>query len=711
MVRSILGLLLLAFTAQPSNAEALNPITRVVQLMEGLIKKTESDGKAEEDLFEAYVCWYKTVTSAKKGTNAEAKDRIDSLTSYIDDIKSGRVEFTSERKDLEAEIEKLNTEIETATDMRKKENEDFLAAKDEMEKAIAALEKAVDVLGSATADHKEGVLTSIGFDLRKAVQLGQNFLSEQDARLLEQALDGQVPDVDWKKLNRKATFKMKYKARSLKIQEILADMLQTFEDNLADATKKEKDTKSSFDTLMEAKNSQLSAAQDALSGGEGEGAARTLAADEAQEEVDALTEQVSNDEKYISQAEASYADKVVEWKERKRLRTEEVASISKAIEILASDDAKDTMSSSFKSQGGFFLQEQDRNAGCQRKRATKVVHKLRDMASKHSDPRLSALAVSVRLNSKGHFDKIVAEVMKMVSDLHEEADEDLKTKETCAADRMSNTKTAKKSAQAMDDETALINRKKADIEAMQKEIAGIVAHVKELKLQLEEAQIQRAKENREYKAAKAQDEAAAVLIGKSKDVLQKFYTDNGLALAQTGSKTSQRTGSSQPEVTAGEAPPPPPSTFSEPYGGNKGANNGIQSILEMVKADVEKDIKTATAEEDKAKEDYDNFKSDTEALIKSLESEKANLEGEVGDAETAIVDAKKTRKDKKKVLDDTMAFLRSIAPSCDYMAVNFELRKANREAEIDGLIEAGASLEGGVLNKGASFLQKGQNEC
>merc|ERR1719473_1237914 len=339
-----LSLLLLSATTSQVGAEALNPITRVVQLMEGLTKKIGEDGKAQEDLFEKYVCWYKTVVSSKKASNAEAKDRIEALSAYIDDVKSGRVEFTSERKDLEAEIEKLNTEIETATDMRKKENEDFLAAKDEMEKAIAALEKAVDVLGSATADHKEGVLTSVGFDLRRAVQLGKNFLAEQDTRFLEQALDGQVPDVDWKKLNRKATFKMKYKARSLKIQEILADMLQTFEDNLADAQKKEKDTKASFDTLMGSKNSQLSAAQDALSGGEGEGAARTLAADEAQEEVDALTTQVSNDEKYISQAEASYGDKVAEWKERKRLRTEEIASISKAIEILASDDAKDTMS-------------------------------------------------------------------------------------------------------------------------------------------------------------------------------------------------------------------------------------------------------------------------------------------------------------------------------------------------------------------------------
>jgi chromosome segregation ATPase len=328
------------------------------------------------------------------------------------------------------------------------------------------------------------------------------------------------------------------------------------------------------------------------------------------------------------------------------------------------------------------------------------------MAAKHNDPRLSALAVKVHTHTHGHFDKIVAEVMKMVSDLHEEADEDLKVKETCEADRMSNTKTAKKSAQAMDDETALINRKKADIEAMQKEIAGIVAHIKELKLQLEEAMIQRTKENVEYKAAKADDEAASVLIGKSKDVLEKFYQDNGLALAQTR-VVKQR----QPEVVAGEAPPPPPTTWADPYGGNKGSTNGIISLLEMVKTDVEKDIKTATAEEAKAKSEYDTFKTDTEALIKSLESEKASLEGEVGDAETAIVNAKATRTDKKKVLDDTMAFLRSIATSCDYMAVNFELRKANREAEIDGLIEAGTSLEGGVFGKDAGFLQKGNDEC
>merc|ERR1719271_2108118 len=103
------------------SATTLNPITRVVQLLEGLAKKVEQDGKMEEDLYDTYVCWAKTVIKTKTATNAEAKSRIEELEAYIDDIKSGRIEFSSERTDLEAAIKALNEEIATAEDMRDKE--------------------------------------------------------------------------------------------------------------------------------------------------------------------------------------------------------------------------------------------------------------------------------------------------------------------------------------------------------------------------------------------------------------------------------------------------------------------------------------------------------------------------------------------------------------------------------------------------------------
>merc|ERR1719420_690660 len=51
-------------------------------------------------------------------------------------------------------------------------------------------------------------------------------------------------------------------------------------------------------------------------------------------------------------------------------------------------------------------------------------------------------------------------------------------------------------------------------------------------------------------------------------------------------------------------------------------------------------------------------------------------------------------------LETLMTFLRTIAPGCDFIAVNFQTRKDERAAEIDGLLEAKAALHGGSL-KGA----------
>merc|ERR1719379_2722707 len=114
---------------------------------------------------------------------------------------------------------------------------------------------------------------------------------------------------------------------------------------------------------------------------------------------------------------------------------------------------------------------------------------IKDQAAKHKDLRLVLSASDLR--SGGKFDKVLTSVDKMISDLHSEEDEDLEVKEQCEKDRMENTKIAKKTSQNIDDKTALINRKKAQIEDLQKKIAAAEATIKSLKLQLEEAGVNR----------------------------------------------------------------------------------------------------------------------------------------------------------------------------------------------------------------------------
>merc|ERR1719230_1376752 len=191
--------------------------------------------------------------------------------------------------------------------------------------------------------------------LKSAVELGDRFLGKADSTFLRRVLLGDVPKVDWKKLNRKATFKMAYKARSFKIQGVLKKMHQTFTINLKDATDKEADAQADYDKLMEGKQGQLDAAREALNKMESENGAKGMSRQDAEDELKALKKQVENDTKFIAQTEKALAEKKKSWKVRSELRAGELEAISKAIYILHNDDARDLFKKSFASQG-FFLQ-------------------------------------------------------------------------------------------------------------------------------------------------------------------------------------------------------------------------------------------------------------------------------------------------------------------------------------------------------------------
>merc|ERR1712032_1156575 len=102
---------------------SLSPITRVVEMLKALLEKTWEEHKAEEDLYETFVCWATSIIGQKEASNAAANSRLETLKTYLADLEAGRIELTSERADLTKEIETLNADMELAQDMRKKENE------------------------------------------------------------------------------------------------------------------------------------------------------------------------------------------------------------------------------------------------------------------------------------------------------------------------------------------------------------------------------------------------------------------------------------------------------------------------------------------------------------------------------------------------------------------------------------------------------------
>merc|ERR1719265_2609768 len=268
--------------------------------------------------------------------------------------------------------------------------------------------------------------------LARAVELGHKFLTKGDALFLQRLLTGEVPKADWKKLNRKATFKMKYKARSFHIQDVLKKMKSTFNQNLADAEDKEERGLDDYTELKESKADQLASAQDALSKMDGENGAKAMSKEDAETERDALTTQRTNDENYIEATATDLATKKEEWKDRQLLRAGEIEAIGKAISILHSDDARDLFKSSMKSQS--FLQV---TATSKSLSAGAI---LATAAKRPGDKRMAALAKSLQTPNESmatgsHFDEVIAAIDDMIGTLKGEEETDLENKETCEKDR------------------------------------------------------------------------------------------------------------------------------------------------------------------------------------------------------------------------------------------------------------------------------------
>merc|ERR1719331_1848578 len=230
--------------------------------------------------------------------------------------------------------------------LRNKAREEYLTAKKELEQGIAGLSTALSTLQNATENATEGVFASIGTELARVVNVDHRFLSQKDVDAALRSI--QAPGgADWEKLNADPEFKMKYKARSTEIQNVLSDMLDAFKANLNSTESVEAKAVADFDSLMTAKNGQLDTAKDALLDKSEETGARGVALSDSKEEKEDKEGQNSRDEGFVAETKSACETKADEWAARKKLRNEEIIAISEAIQIIHSDDARDLMKKSF----------------------------------------------------------------------------------------------------------------------------------------------------------------------------------------------------------------------------------------------------------------------------------------------------------------------------------------------------------------------------
>merc|ERR1719329_916828 len=133
-----------------------------------------------------------------------------------------------------------------------------------------------------------------------------------------------------------------------------------------------------------------------------------------------------------------------------------------------------------------------------------------------------------------------------------------------------------------------------------------------------------------------------------------------------------------------DAPPPPPATF-DAYSKKSEESGGVMALMDMLVADLDKEMQEADVEEKDAQKEYEQFTQDAAEKRVMDSSSITEKTGAKADAEALLEKETNERTDKMKEALATVNFIGNLHKDCDWLLQNFDLRKDARAGEVDSL--------------------------
>jgi len=271
----------------------------------------------------------------------------------------------------------------------------------------------------------------------------------------------------------------------------------------------------------------------------------------------------------------------------------------------------------------------------------------------------------------------------------EQEDDDAK-KEYCGKELDAADDKKKGLERAVSDLEIAIESAQESITKLAEEIDVLKASIKELDKKVMEATEQRKEENEDFKELMASDTAAKEIMKFAKNRLNKFYNPK---LYKPPAKESAAVFVQVSQHSDREAPPPPPESFGA-YTKKTEDSMGVMAMIDLLIADLDKEMTEAETNEKDAQADYETLMKDSavkRTKDSKLLSEKESIKAETeGDLETHKEDKASTSKE----LMSTMQYIQSLHNECDWLIKYFDVRKEARASEIDALGKAKAVLNG-----------------
>jgi len=645
--------------AHETTALAVNPIRRVVSLLQNMQKKVEEEGKKEKELFEKFMCYCKNgLGDLRNGIDAnEAK--IPKVETALSEAEALKEQLDKDVAELKGSVGDAKATIAKAKGIREKEAAAFAKDSSDKKTNIAALKKALAAIEAGAAGKFLQTAT-------ESMNTLQNLVINSDMR-----------STDREMLTAFLSQGSGYAPQSGEIIGILKEMLETMEKELTEITAAEEQTIKDFEALIAAKEKELNANTGAIETKIERSAEVGLEIVEMKEDLDDSSKTLLEDKKFLSELEKDCGTKEDEWNTRCKIRAEELLAIGDTIKILNDDDALDLFKKTLPSPS--LLQTQTTSLAVKQRVWTML-------KQSKSDTRLGLIALALRSMAPKVFDKVIGMVDEMVALLQEEQVHDDEKKKYCEAE-IDKTEDEKKTLERKVDDLAKAQEEGQETLAnLGDEIEALSDGIKALDKQVAEATKNRKEENAEYKEDMANNGAAKKILELAKGRLAKFYSPKSAAAAASLVAVGLHD-------LGSAAPPPPPETWGA-YKKQTEEAGGILGMMQMMISDVEKEITESKTEEKNAQLEYDQLMKDSGEKRRMDSKMLSDKESAKADLEKALQKMAKEEKTTKFEVMTTAETLKDLHLECDWLLNNFEARKEARAGEIDALKKAKAVLSG-----------------
>merc|ERR1719428_1062117 len=658
-----------------------NPIEKVIEMMSDLQQKIIGEGKAAQAVYDEFAEWCEEESKNLGFTIKTAKANAEELNAVIEKCDADIAEFDEYIGELTSTISTDEADLKAATAIRTKENGIFVEKEAELVNTVDTLERAIGLIEREMAKNPGAAFLQIknAESLAKTMKLLVDAagVTSDDAQRLTAFLQGKNHESSLEEDRESETGApdpAAYKSKGGGIVEVLSDLLTDAETQLEEARKKEEDNQFNYDTLKLELEDAIKFSNKELDKTEKKKAETEETKGVSQGDLDVVMKGLGEDMQQLADTHHDCMTKAEDFEMETQARAAELKAIAKAKKIiqemtggaagqtysLAEDDDDDTsfLQVSMKTHSDLASFEAVR-------RVETLAHQLHSTVLAQLAERLDAATQLASKTGDDPFAKVKGLIADMIETLLKEAEEEAAKKGYCDKE-MGETKAKRKELNTEIEElTTKIDEKTAKSAKLKEEVAVLSKELAELAKTQQEMDKIRAEEKADYDKNKAEMEQGIEGVNLALKVLREYYASGG---------------------------------------GAQGAGGGIISMLEVFEADFEKGLAELITVEEAAVAEYEKITKENAISKVTKEQDVKYKTKEAKGLDEAVAEHTTDKTALVSELESVQKYWDSLQEECIAKVPSYEERKKRRDAEIQGLKDALA-----ILNGEAVLLQKGSS--